>query len=165
MFWLHEWSWWDSILPTNSKKQGVVGHCYGLNPRLNVKLPKYIIWWGLNSQSQYQKENLVKKKKWTLYQIPHSAAQGLFATAVQFRWKKKYSPALTSPTVKSPKCCFHFVPSEMSEREITLYFQFTCYCTWGKALDSIYYFPFLPALFPHPKYPLKPLSFWFKQQG
>lgn len=125
MFWLHEWSWWDSILPMNATKQGVVGHCYGLNPRRHVKLPKYMIWQGLNSPSI--KTRTSWKKSWMLYEIPHSAAQGLFATAVQFRWKKKkYSPTLTSPIVILPKCCFRFVPWAISESELALYFQFTC---------------------------------------
>lgn len=88
MFWLHGWSWWESILLMNSRQQGVVGHCYGLNPRWNVKLPKYTIWRGLNSPS-IKKRISWKKKIWMLYHIPHSAAQGLFATAMQFRWKKK----------------------------------------------------------------------------
>lgn len=39
-------------------------------------------------QSQYQKENL-RKRKWKLYQIPHKAAQELFANATQLKQEKK----------------------------------------------------------------------------
>lgn len=102
-------------------------------------------------QSQYQKENL-RKRKWKLYQIPHKAAQELFANATQFKQeKKKYSAALLGPIVKPSKCCF---PWEMSLRELTLHFQFArdiLYIREGSRFCLL--FPFLPLLFPHPKIP------------
>lgn len=117
---------------------------------------KHEIWQGLNSPSikrrtsEKETESSIKfhtKQHKSCLQLLHNLNR-----------KKKYFPALTGPIVKPSKCCFHFVPWEMSLRELTLYFQFACdilYIREGSRFCLL--FPFLPLLFPHPKYPLKTL--------
>lgn len=69
-----------------------------------MKLPEYIIWKGLSIPSIKRRKNTMKKKS-KLYQISHNVGEGLFATATQFKQKKKkkHSPAFTGTIVNSPK--------------------------------------------------------------
>lgn len=74
--------------------------------------------------------------------------------------KKKVFSNFDLSNCNTPQMLLPFCPlGNKRERARSVFSVHLWYCTWGKALDSIYYFPFLHVLFPHPKYLLKPLFF------
>lgn len=137
MLWLHKWSWWDSILPMKSKKQ-VVWHCNGLNPRWNVKLPKYTGLLGTEKSLSHGKKKTEKEHVIKFQTVQHKSLQML----CNLYGEKKYSPVLISLIVTSPtsKCCFCVVPWEVWERAHSVVSVHAWHCAWEKALDWTYYF-------------------------
>lgn len=146
-----------------SKRQRVVGHCYGLNPRWSVKLPKSTIWWELKIHISWGKKK--EKEHFIKFQtVQHKSCLWMLCNLYG---KKKYSPALISLIVTPPNLqvllLFYPLGGVRQSSLCSSSSLMPLYMKEGPRLDIV--FLFLPTLFPHPKYPLQSLLYCFKQQG